>query len=165
MIEDFIYGNMEELRFELLIIAGVWVLVMLSVMIDLYFGVQKARMLNELRTSQGYVRTVRKISFYYAMLTFALFFDLIDLFTPLILPFPLSIAPIGTIIAGVVLILIEGKSVFEKGEDKDRRKIKANLNLLVELLRSKDNLPEDIVEILKTTKLSEKSNKTLKDDY
>ncbi|MGP1500173.1 MAG: phage holin family protein [Bergeyella cardium] len=149
MIADLINGNAANWKFQLLTISGVWMAVLIAILIDLYFGVRKAKSLGECTTSQGYTRTIKKVTFYYGMLVFACLFDFLDMITPLIFPYPLSIAPIGTIFGGIILILVEGKSVMEKAEAKQRRQVENSLKTLLEAVKNKEQLTDEILSILK----------------
>ena len=56
-----------------------------------------------------------------------------------------------SMLASFFLVFIEAKSVFEKAQDKDRRKINESIKDLVILIENKDNLLKGVSEILKNT--------------
>lgn len=138
-IPEIINHDYVSVYIKLAIAFAIIVLVVLSILIDLYFGVQKARKHGELRTSEGYKRTVNKFVFYSATMVFAFFFDVLNIFS-FYLAKPLDIVPYFTLIAGGGLILTEFKSVREKAEDKARRKTDESFKQLAEALKNKDVL-------------------------
>ena len=50
------------------ILFGIYILVLVMIMADLWSGIRKARSLGEVRTSYGYKRTVGKVAQYYNVL-------------------------------------------------------------------------------------------------
>lgn len=128
-----------ELKLELVMI--MWFIVLFAIIIDLIAGVRKARQLGEARTSQGFKRTVNKLCQYYGLMCFAFMFDILaSVVEPL---------PYFTTIAALFLVFIEAKSVFEKAEDKDRRKITKEVEKLVTVLENRGDVLKAISEIIK----------------
>lgn len=135
-----------------------WLAVFAFISIDLYFGIQKARQLGELRTSEGYKRTIVKFKDYYASLIFAFIFDALLHITFLyeFLPNSLSVVPFVTICITIMQGYTEYKSVKEKGDEKLRRKNKESLTELTDILGSMTS-NENLKEVLKV--LNEKKEK------
>lgn len=94
-----------------------------------------------MRTSYGFKQTVNKVVLYYAFMLFALMFDCIGMFF-----YPL---PIVTFVAAAFLIFIEGKSVFEKAHDKDKRKFVRSVEELAILFDNKEDLLKALAVIVK----------------
>ncbi|MBK5721839.1 phage holin family protein [Dysgonomonas sp. Marseille-P4677] len=140
-IESLLIGDFVTLRFKLAIVAIMWLLVTLSMAIDLVSGCQKAKQRGEIRTSYGLRRTVSKAVLYYALMLFAFMFDCIGTFF-----YP---QPYITMIAAAFLIFIECKSILEKAHDKDKWKINKSLEDLNIILENKDDLLKGLSEILK----------------
>lgn len=130
---------------QLYVVTMVWASVFMAILIDLYFGIKKSKQLGECTTSEGLRRTISKFVYYYAMLSFALLGDFLDVFTPSFLPFPLCDAPVFSIVCAIGLILTEAKSVREKAEDKVRRKIDKSFQQVIDLLESKGGKLDEIV--------------------
>lgn len=120
-IPELIKRDWSAIALKFTVVGFCWGLVLLAILIDLHFGIRKARSIGELETSEGYRRTVRKFKDYYSVMAFALLFDLIMFFT-YYFPFPMPIVPVVTIIAAGGLIFTEFKSVREKADEKLRRR-------------------------------------------
>ena len=123
------------------VILGIWALVFIAIVFDFISGIRKAKQRGELRTSQGFQRTVKKLILYYGAMTFALMFDIVA-------SFYIDI-PVMTTIAAVFLIFIEGKSIYEKAEDKHRRKIQREAAALITLIENKEDIVRGVCEIVK----------------
>lgn len=87
------------------IIIGTWIVMVMSVLLDLWTGVEKAKALGEPVDSKNLRRTVSKIGDYWRMQAFALMFDV---FASIWLSFPFA-----SMLCGLGVLLIEAKSVFE----------------------------------------------------
>lgn len=141
IIQTLLMGNYETARIDAAIIGVMWLLVAIAIVIDLLSGVRKARERGEMRTSYGFKQTVNKVVLYYAFMLFALMFDCIGMFF-----YPL---PIVTFICAAFLIFIEGKSVFEKAHDKDKRKFTKSVEELAILLENREDLIKGLSELIK----------------
>lgn len=141
-IQAFLNGDTHALKFKLAIVGFMWAIVTLAMVIDLLSGYQKAKERGEARTSYGLRRTVQKAVLYYALMLFAFMFDCIGTFF-----YPL---PFVTLIASGFLVLIEGKSIFEKAHDKDRRRINGNMKDVAIFLENKDDLAKAVAEVIKS---------------
>lgn len=155
MIVELLNKNFDAIVLKLLVISIAWGFVFLAILIDLFFGIRKANKSGELRTSEGYKRSIAKFTLYYAMLAFAFFFDALIPISYFV-EFPLSAIPFVTILAGLGLILTEAKSVREKAEDKHRRKVDASFIEIVNLFKDKEETLKIILETLKEKQTDEK---------
>ncbi|SDE81232.1 phage holin family protein [Riemerella columbipharyngis] len=156
MILDFLNRNFADILIQLGIVCTVWVAVLIAMIVDFIFGLRKARQLGEVRTSEGYRRSINKVVFYYSMMTFALLFDFLDVITPTVLPKPLSAIPLFSILGATALVFTEVKSVYEKGEDKLRRRVsKSAVDLMEVFLQNRDIL-ENIANKINENKENEK---------
>lgn len=144
------YGTLES---KLILVLIMWFIVLLAIIIDLVAGVRKAMQLDEARTSQGFKRTVTKLMQYYGLLSFALMFDILaSIVEPL---------PYITALASIFLVFIEAKSVYEKAEEKERRKLSRELDTLVILMENKDNIIKAASEIIKNENNKKQNEKDL----
>ena len=141
MIHSLLRGDYSTVRIDALIIGIMWLLVACAIILDLFSGVRKAKERGEMRTSYGFKQTVNKVVLYYAFMLFALMFDCIGMFF-----YPL---PIVTFVCAAFLIFIEGKSVFEKAHDKDKRKFAKSVEELSVLFENKDDLIKGLAELIK----------------
>lgn len=147
---------------KLFMVCGAWLCVLMAMLIDLYFGVQKSKSIGEHTTSEGFRRSIQKFAFYYSMMFFALIFDI--LFVPvsiaLDIVFVLKVAPFFSILCAAGLVLTEAKSVREKADQKLRRKTDKSrqevINGLFDLIDKKDS----IIELINTAKKDEINNTT-----
>lgn len=149
-INSFLNNDFDTLYNKLFLVLAMWAIVLLAIAIDLVAGLRKARQSGELHTSYGFRRTVTKAVQYYGLLCFALMFDILS---SLISPMPYV-----TMLASVFLVFIEAKSVFEKAQEKDRRKVNESLRDLIILIENKDDILKGISQILKNTETSQNTN-------
>jgi len=89
----------------LTIFAVLYTCVLFAALIDLFFGVRRAKRLNIARTSYGYRRTITKLTNYFGLL---LMLSIADIVASIILNLP-YFSVIGTL----GIIIVEAKSVFE----------------------------------------------------
>ena len=89
-----------------------WFTMFLSVMIDMWDGVQTARALREKIDSKGFRRTFAKAGDYWRMMLFGLMFDSLGLL------FPWYILPYMTMVITVGVLVIEFRSVWEHNKRK-----------------------------------------------
>lgn len=89
-----------------------WLLMFISVLIDMWDGVQTAKALKEPVDSKGLRRTFAKAGDYWRMMLFGLMFDTLGLL------FPWYVLPYMTIIITAGVLMIEFKSVWEHNRKK-----------------------------------------------
>lgn len=150
-IPELLSKDYASIKMKLFIICVAWILVLVSMLIDLHYGIRKAKKIGEHTTSEGFRRTVTKFKDYYTVLTFALIADiLISPFT-YYLPGILSFTSVVSIIAALGLVLTEFKSIREKADQKLRRRIDKSfidIGVLYQKLKD-DGLIEKIIESAK----------------
>lgn len=149
-INSFIAKDYATLYSKLELVLIMWLIVLVAIIIDLISGLRKANQLGEIHTSYGFRRTVTKAVQYYGLMCFALMFDILSS-----LVFPM---PYFSMLASFFLVFIEAKSVFEKAQDKDRRKAHESAKLLIKLFKSRENIAEGIEEILKESETKEQED-------
>jgi uncharacterized protein YoaH (UPF0181 family) len=117
-----------------------------SVLIDLYFGIQRAKRLQILRTSFGYRRTISKLTSYLGLM---LMLSIADIAASILLK-----TPYFTVIGAIGMVITEAKSVFEnlKQQEKGIEKIQKTMQKLFE---NKENI-QAIITFLNTQKQEEK---------
>lgn len=147
---------------KLFMVCGAWICVLVAMLIDLYFGIQKSKSIGEHTTSEGFRRSIQKFAFYYSMMFFALIFD--TLFLPVSISLNiadvLKVAPFFSILCAAGLVLTEAKSVREKADEKLRRKTDQSRREIAsgifDILKNKDS----IIDLVNTMKKDENSNTT-----
>ena len=155
MIIDYLEKDYETLYNSLFVVGATWIVVILAMLIDLYFGVKKAKQLGEATHSEGFRRTINKATYYLALMTFAFLFDAFNVITPYFFPKPLGSVPIVSVIVALGLVLTEVKSVREKAEEKARRRTDQSFKDMLELLKNKDDALKEIVEHLKKERMKQ----------
>jgi len=125
-IPQIINGDWSWLKALLTIIVVLYACVFVSALIDLFFGVRRARRLNIIRTSSGFRRTITKLTNYFGLL---LMLSLADIAASVILRLPYF-----TVIGAIGIVLVEAKSVFEniKQQDKSMEEFQKLLQLVFE---------------------------------
>lgn len=144
MILEFLKGDYQAIINKLIVVGILWSVVLLAMIIDFYFGIRKAKQIGEVRSSEGYKRSVSKFNQYFAMLVFAFLFDGIVPFS-YFFEFPISAIPVVSLLATVALVFTEAKSVHEKADEKQRRKVQASIFQVMELLEKKDDVLQEIL--------------------
>lgn len=144
MILEFLKGDYQAIINKLIVVGILWSVVLLAMIIDFYFGIKKARQIGEARSSEGYKRSVAKFNQYFAMLVFAFFFDAIVPFS-YFFEFPISAIPAVSLLVTVALVFTEAKSVNEKADEKQRRKVQTSIFQVMELLEKKDDVLHEIL--------------------
>lgn len=117
MIIELTKGNYEALVPCLLVVFMCDLAVIVSVAIDLYFGVRKSKKNGMYIHSFGLRRTFEKLSYYLALMLFLSIFDFLN---PLWYLFGYKDIPILTMAGAIVFGVTEMISVREKSEDKVR---------------------------------------------
>lgn len=89
----------------LAVLAVLYSCVFLSVLIDLFFGVKRAKQLKVVRTSFGYRRTITKLTSYFGLM---IMLTIGDIVASVVFEMPYF-----TVVGAIGIVLIEAKSVFE----------------------------------------------------
>ena len=144
MILEFLKEDYQGIINKLIVVGILWCAVLISMIIDFYFGIRKAKQIGEVRSSEGYKRSVAKFNQYFGMLLYAFIFDTI---VPIsyFFEFPISAIPVVSLLSTVALVFTEAKSVHEKADEKQRRKVNASLVQVLELLEKKDDVLHDLL--------------------
>lgn len=124
---------------QLVCIAIIWLLVIISMVIDLFTGIRKAKRNGDATTSNGLRKTCQKAIHYFVPLAAICILDLI------LCIMPSYELPFGTIIYGVFCAGTEFFSVFENTHTKKERKqiVKSISNVLTNL-DEPDKLIEEV---------------------
>jgi hypothetical protein len=111
-IPSIINENWSHLYALLTVLAVLYACVFVSVLIDLFFGVKRAKRLKIARTSFGYRRTITKLSSYFGLL---LMLSIADVAASIIFKMPYF-----TVIGAIGVVMVEAKSVFENVRQEEK---------------------------------------------
>lgn len=144
----------------IMIIGICYVSVLVSIGLDLWSGIRKAKKAGLARMSKGYRRTVEKICTYYNGL---FILGVIDSIIVIVLVFlrmegmakSIPLLPCTTILGSLYVAYIEGRSIFEKLEDKQKSKIEEDAKLFREVLKDKDRVDKVLKMIIESNKKEE----------
>lgn len=123
MLLEIINRNYDGLYLQIMVIFMSWVIVILAIGIDLYFGIQKSKEKKIYTHSFGLRQTSAKVVQYLAFMFFMLFIDILNpvwVYTSFI---PL---PLFSLFGAIVLVYTEFKSVKEKSSEKFRLAVTQN---------------------------------------
>jgi len=120
--------------------------VLVSVLIDLFFGVRRARQLKIVRTSFGYRRTITKLTSYFGLM---LMLSIADIAISVIFKMPYF-----TVIGAIGIIFVEAKSVIENLKQQEKG-IEEIQKILQKLFENKEEI-QALLSFLNTQK-TEKS--------
>jgi len=145
-IPSIINNDWRHLNALLIVLAVLYSCVFISVLIDLYFGVARARRLKIARTSFGYRRTINKLTSYFGLM---LMLSIADIAASVLFNLPYF-----TVIGAMGIVIVETKSVMENLKQHDKN-IEEVQNLLLKLLENRQELQALIafLNAQKTTKL------------
>lgn len=135
---------MEKLIVILWILFGIYILVLVMILTDLWSGVTKARKAGVIRSSYGFRRTIEKMGRYYNVLFALTIMDAMqvgslwyfEIYYQKVVP----MFPFVTLVGAIGICLIEVKSIYEKAEDKVRFDDVGQL--VGKMLVNKDDLSE-----------------------
>jgi len=130
----------------LTVLAVLYVCVFLSVLIDLFFGVRRAKRMKIVRTSSGYRRTISKLTNYFGLM---LMLSIADIVASVVFKMPYF-----TVTGAIGIVLVEAKSVFENLKDQEKSMEEVQ-KMLLKILENKEEI-ETILSLLNTHKEEEK---------
>lgn len=142
---------MEKIIVTLWITFGLYFLVFIAIVADLWSGVRKAKINGVARSSYGYRRTVDKISRYYNVLLALTVVDAMQMSSIWYLDTyyhydKLPMFPFITLVGAIGLCVIEIKSIYEKAEDKVR--IENVTALAGKIITNKDDISEIVKAVV-----------------
>ncbi len=144
-------GMTERLLWILATVVAEYFLVLAAAAADLASGLRKARRRGETTRSRALRRTVDKLARYYNVLIVLTVVDAMQITAAVFLRtvegYDVPTIPIFTLIGSLGMAFIEVKSIFEKGDDKEKQQL-AELVSLLETIADNDRLKR-IIEKLK----------------
>ena len=144
-------GMTERLLWILATVVAEYFLVLAAAAADLASGLRKARRRGETTRSRALRRTVDKLARYYNVLIVLTVVDAMQITAAVFLRtvegYDVPTIPVFTLIGSLGMAFIEVKSIFEKGDDKEKQQL-AELVSLLESIADNDRLKR-ILEKLK----------------
>ncbi len=141
----------ERLLWILATVVAEYFLVLAAAAADLASGLRKARRRGETTRSRALRRTVDKLARYYNVLIVLTVVDAMQITAAVFLRtvegYDVPTIPVFTLIGSLGMAFIEVKSIFEKGDDKEKQQL-AELVSLLESIADNDRLKR-ILEKLK----------------
>jgi phage-related holin len=130
----------------LIVLVVLYAGVFLSVLIDFFFGVRRAKRMNIVRTSSGYRRTISKLTNYFGLM---LMLSIADIVASVIFKMPYF-----TVAGAIGIVLVEAKSVFENLKQQEKS-IAEVQSVLLKILENKDEI-QAILSLLNADKKEDK---------
>jgi len=145
-IPSIINKDWEHLDAFLTVLAVLYSCVFVSVLIDLFFGVRRAKRLKIVRTSLSYRRTITKLTSYFGLM---LMLSIADIAASVLFKMPYF-----TVIGVIGIVIVEAKSVFEN--IKEQEKGVEDLQILLQkLFENKEDI-QAIISFLNAQKTDKK---------
>ena len=130
-IPSIINEDWSRLNALLTVLAVLYACVFVSVLIDLFFGVKRARRLKIVRTSFGYRRTITKLTGYFGLM---LMLTIADVAASILFKMPWF-----TVIGAIGIIIVEAKSVFENLKQQEKS-VEEVQKALLKLFENKEEI-------------------------
>jgi hypothetical protein len=136
---------------QLPILAFIYIVVLIFVVLDLWAGVRKAKRAGEYTSSFGFRKTIEKLVKYLNLLLVITGVDVLQMMALYHYSTDTPRFPILTLIAAAFIGFIEGKSIFEKAEDKERAKVADAARIVQQVLSNPTllNIVSQAIEHLK----------------
>jgi hypothetical protein len=130
-IPSIINEDWNRLHALLTVLAVLYTCIFTAVLIDLFFGIKRARQQNIVRTSYGYRRTIHKLTSYFGLM---LLLTIADVAASIIFKIPYF-----TVVGTIGIILVEAKSVFEKLKNREKN-VEEIQKTLLKLFENKEEI-------------------------
>ena len=141
MLLEIVSGDFGKVLTQIYIIFISWLIVIMAIAIDLYFGIKKSKETGLYVHSYGLRQTSKKTVQY---LSFMFFFFFIDVLNPFWVYFDYQSMPLLSILGAIVLTYTEYKSVREKSDEKFRNDFDGNAKELYKLLKENSDFLKDL---------------------
>ena len=136
-----------QINVLLTVLAVLYACVFMSVIVDLFFGVKRAKRLKIVRTSYGYRRTITKLTSYFGLM---IMLSIADIVASVVFDMPYF-----TVIGAIGIILVEAKSVFEHLR-QETKNVEDVQNMLFKLFENKEEI-QALIKFLNSNKREEQS--------
>lgn len=143
MILEIINKEYDALMWQLQFVLVAWIIVVVSIGIDLYFGIRKSKEIGLFQHSYGLRQTSKKVVQYLSFMAFMLFFDALNVFW---IYLDVQKIPLATLFGAIVLVYTEAKSVREKTSEKFRKAIAEHPLEIIEFIKANKDLLDDLIK-------------------
>ena len=131
-----------QINVLLTVLAVLYACVFMSVIVDLFFGVKRAKRLKIVRTSYGYRRTITKLTSYFGLM---IMLSIADIVASVVFDMPYF-----TVIGAIGIILVEAKSVFEHLR-QETKNVEDVQKMLFKLFENKEEI-QSLIKFLNSNK-------------
>ena len=131
-----------QINVLLTVLAVLYACVFMSVIVDLFFGVKRAKRLKIVRTSYGYRRTITKLTSYFGLM---IMLSIADIVASVVFDMPYF-----TVIGAIGIILVEAKSVFEHLR-QETKNVEDVQKMLFKLIENKEEI-QSLIKFLNSNK-------------
>ena len=131
-----------QINVLLTVLAVLYACVFMSVIVDLFFGVKRAKRLKIARTSSGYRRTITKLTSYFGLM---IMLSIADIVASVVFDMPYF-----TVIGAIGIILVEAKSVFEHLR-QETKNVEDVQKMLFKLFENKEEI-QALIKFLNSNK-------------
>lgn len=146
--------NMEKFN-ELFVVAwmlfGILLTPLFFIGFDLWAGIRKAKLRKEKITSEGWKRTIDKISRYYNMLLALIIVDCMQMsgiwYLDNFYDYQMPVFPFITMLGAMGVAAIEVKSILEQADEKSKKQIGDVTTLVTEIMKHK-MYPSEMASII-----------------
>lgn len=135
---------------HVLIFSGLYIVVLLAILADLWAGCRKAKKDGFLRSSKGLRRTVKKIAEYYNLMFVISMIDCVQMVAIWQAGWNLPETPFFSFLATIFLCIIELKSIYELKSEKERADMETVAKFIAKIAKDKETkqLIEKFSEII-----------------
>ena len=147
MIRLIMNKDWSQINVLLTVLAVLYACVFMSVIVDLFFGVKRAKRLKIVRTSYGYRRTITKLTSYFGLM---IMLSIADIVASVVFDMPYF-----TVIGAIGIILVEAKSVFEHLR-QETKNVEDVQKMLFKLFENKEEI-QALIKFLNSNKREEQS--------
>jgi len=131
-IKDIINQDFEALQVKIFVLVALYIVAILAIFLDLWSGIRKAKKRGEFISSFGLRRTVNKaVKYFNLMFCFTLMDIVLLLIDGINLPF-------ATMVASVLVCIVEIKSIWEKFDQKE--KVREAAKTIGTIIKNRDDL-------------------------
>ncbi len=146
-ISSIMNKDWSQINVLLTVLAVLYACVFMSVIVDLFFGVKRAKRLKIVRTSYGYRRTITKLTSYFGLM---IMLSIADIVASVVFDMPYF-----TVIGAIGIILVEAKSVFEHLR-QETKNVEDVQKMLFKLFENKEEI-QALIKFLNSNKREEQS--------
>lgn len=145
----------ENFTLQIAFIIICFIIILISVFLDLNSGIKKAKKRNEYVSSYKLRRTLEKLRLYFSVTLISVLIDCVQMFFCYIHNQQTKgpvwwMLPIATGVVTLFIAFLEGKSIKEKAEKKEQKEIKEGIDVLLKVAQALSS--DDIAKLINNLK-------------